>query len=284
MKIAACGVAIAMMLSAGAANADPVIDAVRQAEITLDARVGYASLDLTSHQVEGYRLDERFPMLSSFKVLVCGAVLARVDAGEDQLDRRIGYTDAQIVEYSPVTEKHVETGMTLDEPCDAAITMSDNTAGNLLLEAVGGPQGLTEFLRATGDRVSRLDRWETALNSAIPGDPQVTTTPQAMAGTLHTLMFGDALSTGSRARLVTWMENDRVADALIRAALPQGWYIADKSGAGERGARAIVGALGPNGQPGRIVVIYMTETDASLEERNAEIAEIGAAIVVDWGK
>ena len=276
--------AIAMLvLSGGAAAAeDTALAAVRHAEAALDARVGYAALDLTTGSIQGYRTDERFPLLSTFKVLVCGAVLARVDAGEDRLDRRVDYQASQLVEYSPVTEKQAGAGMTLDALCEAAITMSDNTAGNLLLEAVGGSSGLTDFLRAIGDDTSRLDRWETELNSAEPGDPRDTTTPRAMAETLNRLLFGDALSPESRKRLRTWMQNDLVADALIRAALPQGWYIADKTGAGAWGSRGIVAALGPDGEPGRIVVIYMTETNASLDERNRQIAQIGSAIVSDW--
>lgn len=169
--------------------------------------------------------------------------------------------------------------MTLSELCEAAITMSDNTAGNLLLNAVGGPEGLTAFLRASGDETSRLDRWETDLNSAIPDDPRDTTTPRAMVETLRRVLFQDVLTATSRQQLLTWMENDRVADALIRSVLPEGWYIADKTGAGERGSRAIVAAFGPDGKPDQIVAIYMTETKASIEERNGQIARIGAEIV-----
>ncbi|QFQ89862.1 class A beta-lactamase (plasmid) [Paracoccus kondratievae] len=283
MKIIHIALATLLTLAAGPAAAeDPVTAAVRQAETELKARVGYAQLDLRSGNVTGYREDERFPMLSTFKVLVCGAVLARVDAGKEDLARHINYSATQLVDYSPVTEKHVDDGMTLSALCEAAITMSDNTAGNLLLEAVGGPEGLTSFLKATGDNIGRLDRWETELNSAIPDDRRDTTTPNAMAKTLHRLLFGDVLSDQSRDQLLNWMQNDRVADALLRAALPQGWYIADKSGAGDRGARAIVAALGPNGAPERIMVIYMTETDAALDERNAQIAKIGKALIANW--
>lgn len=261
---------------------DPVTDRAIEAEQKLQARVGYHMLDLTSGEAAGYRSDERFPMLSTFKVPLCAAVLARVDAGEEDLDRRIGYASGDLVEYSPVTELHVGEGMTLSALCDAAITMSDNTAANLLLETIGGPEGLTTFLRATGDQISRLDRWETELNEALPGDPRDTTTPRAMGATLHRLLFGDALSESGRKTLITWMENNLVADDLIRASLPHGWYIADKSGAGARGARAIVGVLGPEGRPERIVAIYMTETSTSIETRNAEIAEIAKVIVADW--
>ncbi len=120
-------------------------------------------------------------MMSTFKVLLCGAVLSRVDAGEEQLDRRIHYRQQDLVEYSPVTEKHLTDGLTVGELCAAAITLSDNTAANLLL-TTRRSAGLTSFLRHSGDQTSRLDRWETELNEARPGDVRDTTTPQAMAG------------------------------------------------------------------------------------------------------
>ncbi|MEF4588286.1 serine hydrolase, partial [Escherichia coli] len=106
---------------------------VKDAEDQLGARVGYIELDLNSGKIlESFRPEERFPMLSTFKVLLCGAVLSRVDAGQEQLGRRIHYSQNDLVEYSPVTEKHLTDGMTVRELCSAAITMSDNTAANLL--------------------------------------------------------------------------------------------------------------------------------------------------------
>lgn len=282
MRSLALALALSGLTAVPAAAEDAVTAQLRQTEADLQVRAGYAQLDLQTGDVSGYRADERFPLLSTFKVLVCGAVLARVDAGEERLDRVVSYAADDLVDYSPVTETRVADGMSLAELCDAAITLSDNTAGNLLLSAVGGPQGLTEFLRATGDKTSRLDRWETELNAALPDDPRDTTTPQAMAQTLHRLLFGDVLSDASRRQLLTWMENDLVADALIRSALPSGWYIADKSGAGDRGSRAIVAALGPQGRPERIVVIYMTETQASMDQRNAAIAAIGRVLIDNW--
>jgi beta-lactamase class A/beta-lactamase class A TEM len=174
---------------------EATVTTVKQAESQLQGRVGYAELDLASGQLlAGYRPDERFPMMSTFKVLLCGAVLSRVDAGEEQLDRRIHYRQQDLVEYSPVTEKHLTDGLTVGELCAAAITLSDNTAANLLLTTLGGPQGLTAFLRHSGDQTSRLDRWETELNEARPGDVRDTTTPQAMARTLRNLLTGRVLS------------------------------------------------------------------------------------------
>ncbi|WEL95544.1 class A beta-lactamase [Xanthomonas phage vB_XooS_NR08] len=148
---------------------------VKDAEDQLGARVGYIELDLNSGKIlESFRPEERFPMMSTFKVLLCGAVLSRIDAGQEQLGRRIHYSQNDLVEYSPVTEKHLTDGMTVRELCSAAITMSDNTAANLLLTTIGGPKELTAFLHNMGDHVTRLDRWEPELNEAIPNDERDT--------------------------------------------------------------------------------------------------------------
>lgn len=259
------------------------LDKVKDAENKLGARVGYTELDLSSGKIlEGYRPEERFPMMSTFKVLLCSAVLSRIDSGKEQLDRRIRYHQSDLVAYSPVTEKHITDGMTVGELCDAAITMSDNTAANLLLSTIGGPQELTAFLRKTGDHVTRLDRWETALNEALPGDERDTTTPKAMAETLNNLLTGKILTVASQQQLMSWMEADKVAGPLLRSVLPAGWFIADKSGAGERGSRGIIAALGPDGKPSRIVVIYLTGSEATIDERNKQIAEIGTSLIKHW--
>jgi beta-lactamase class A len=169
--------------------------------------------------------------------------------------------------------------MTLAEIAEAAITLSDNTAGNLLLKANGGPEGLNVFLRSFGDDVTRLDRWEPALNEAKPGDLRDTTTPAAAARTLHEIVLGKALSAGSRETLTGWLLGDRVADALLRASLPKTWKIADKTGAGGNGALGIVAVIWPSDRKPLTVAIYIAETRAPLAERNAVIAELGAELV-----
>ncbi|HHH4880042.1 serine hydrolase [Escherichia coli] len=215
---------------------------VKDAEDQLGARVGYIELDLNSGKIlESFRPEERFPMMSTFKVLLCGAVLSRVDAGQEQLGRRIHYSQNDLVEYS-----------------------------------------LTAFLHNMGDHVTRLDRWEPELNEAIPNDERDTTMPAAMATTLRKLLTGELLTLASRQQLIDWMEADKVAGPLLRSALPAGWFIADKSGAGERGSRGIIAALGPDGKPSRIVVIYTTGSQATMDERNRQIAEIGASLIKHW--
>ena len=179
------------------------LEQIKISESQLAGRVGYVEMDLASGRtLAAWRASERFPLMSTFKVLLCGAVLARVDAGDEQLDRRIHYRQQDLVDYSPVSEKHLADGMTVGELCAAAITMSDNSAGNLLLKSVGGPAGLTAFLRQIGDNVTRLDRWETELNEALPGDVRDTTTPASMATTLRKLLTTPSLSARSQQQLL----------------------------------------------------------------------------------
>ena len=169
-------------------------------------RLGVAVADTQSGKSASYRGDERFPMCSTFKMLATAALLARVDAGKEQLDRRIRFEAKDLVANSPVSMKHAGgEGMSLAEICEAAMTFSDNTAGNLMLANLGGPEGLTAYARSLGDTVTRLDRNEPDLNEALPGDPRDTTSPFAMAADLRTLVTGKALTAASKERLIGWL-------------------------------------------------------------------------------
>ncbi|MCF6752110.1 class A beta-lactamase [Pseudomonas stutzeri] len=247
-------------------------------EKQLDARLGVAIIDSQSGRQWLHRADERFPLCSTFKLLAGAAVLRRVDAGADSLQTRIRYTADDLVTYSPVTERHVDDGMTLAALCEAAITLSDNTAGNLLLRHLGGPGAIGDFARTLGDHHTRLDRWETELNEASPGDPRDTTTPAAMAANLQRLVLGDSLSAASREQLVAWMLASQTGAAKLRAGLPQGWRIGDKTGSGERGTTNEVAVIWPPQRKPVIACVYLTQTQASADARNAALAAIGRAL------
>jgi beta-lactamase class A len=250
-----------------------------QIEAARGGRLGVAVLDTGTGRQAGYRQDERFPILSTYKTLAAAAVLARADAGKDSMERRVRFTRDDLVTYSPVTEKHVGQGMTLAALCEAAIVTSDNTAGNLLFDAVEGPAGLTAWLRTIGDPVTRLDRLETALNEALPGDPRDTTTPAAMVLDLQALVLGSVLSSSSRERLVAWLRGCRTGDARLRARLPQGWTAGEKTGTGERNSSNDAGLLWPpNGAPPVLVAAYLTGGAADSAVRDAALADVGAAV------
>ena len=242
-------------------------------------RLGIAVLDTENGLRAGLRGDERFPMCSTFKVLASAAVLRRVDRDESRLDQRVRFEAKDILANSPVTKEHVASGMTLAEICEAAITRSDNTAGNMLLREIGGPEGLTSFFRSIGDTVSRLDRWELALNEGVPGDPRDTTSPTAMLKSLQRVLIGDALSAASRQQLADWMVANKTGDARLRAGLPREWRVGDKTGTGERGTYNDIGVFWPPGRKPIVVTVYLTGATAAADKCNEAIASVARAVV-----
>lgn len=256
-----------------------LLDGVAGLERRHGGRLGVAVLDTAAPDaaVVAHRGDERFAMTSTFKFVAAAFVLARVDRGEESLDRRVSYGRDQLVTYSPVTERHAggAGGMAVGEICDAAVTLSDNTAGNLLLDGFGGPAGLTAYMRSLGDGVSRLDRRETELNEAAPGDPRDTTTPAAMLGVLRETVLGAALSPPSRERLAAWLVASKTGDKRLRAGVPPGWRVGDKTGGGGHNATNDIGVLWPPGRPPILVTAYYAEARATADERNAVLAEVG---------
>ncbi|XKE89176.1 class A beta-lactamase [Thalassospira australica] len=269
---------VSVMIPVSASANDRLINAIRAIETRLNGRIGVSILNVENGREWQYRADERFPMTSTFKLLACAAVLHKVDRGDETLDRRITFGADDLVTYSPVTEKHVDGGMTIGELCEATLHLSDNTAANLILDVLGGPDALNAYLRDIGDDVTRLDRIEPELNAATPGDPRDTTTPDAMRATLAYLLLGDALSPELRQQLEDWLTGNQVGGPLLRAGLPDDWKIADRTGAGGFGSRAIVAVIWPPEQKPVIAAVYITQTSASMEERNAAIADIGQEI------
>jgi beta-lactamase class A len=239
-------------------------------------RLGVAIFDTRTNALTQHRGDEQFPLCSTFKLLAVAYVLSRVDRRLDSLDRRIVYGKEELVAYSPVTEKHAGEGMTLGELCEAAITISDNTAANLLLDSFGGPAGLTDNLRRSlDDDVTRLDRREPDLNEAQPYDTRDTTTPIAMLGTVRKIVLGDALAPGSRERLTGWLVANKTGDKRLRAGAPPGSRVADKTGSGGNNARNDVAVIWlPQGQP-IVVTVYYVGSRATEGELAAVFAEIG---------
>ncbi len=246
-------------------------------------RLGVAVLDTGSGALAGHRLDERFPMCSTFKALTAAAILARVDAGKEQLSRRIRVEPKDILSYAPVSKRHVGAEMSVAELCEAMVTLSDNTAANILLASMGGPSAITEYARSLGDELTRLDRIEPDLNESTPGDPRDTTTPAAMAKNLKALATGTALSAGSRDQLIAWLVGCKTGDTKIRAGLPKSWRVGDKTGSGSHGSTNDVAVIWPEGRPPVIVAVYLTETAAPDDKRNAAHAAVGHAVAGVFG-
>ncbi|MCJ8240388.1 class A beta-lactamase (plasmid) [Rhizobium sp. SSM4.3] len=267
--------------SAQVKDADPVTAAAERVETTLGMRVGFAVIDTGTGAMHGYRAGERFTMASTFKALACAAALS---SGDPVLEKKHKIRQADLRPHSPVTEKRVGTSLSTRALCEITLRTSDNAAANTVLKAIGGPPALTDFLRRTGDDTTRLDRYEPELNQATPGDPRDTTTPQAMASTLRRLLLDGALEPEAADQLESWMAANAVAGGLLRAELPKGWRIADRSGAGGHGTRGVIALLRPPEGAPLVVAIYMDGRKHPLKTRDAAIAEIGAAIFAEYGQ
>ncbi|MGC8549030.1 MAG: class A beta-lactamase [Acidobacteriaceae bacterium] len=258
---------------------------IHRLERASGGRLGVFCVDTGTGRDWGWRAYERFPMCSTYKLLLVGAVLAGVDRGRDRLGRLVRFDARQLVAYSPVTRQHIAGGMTVEALCAAAITVSDNRAANLLLDGLGGPKVVTEFARRLGDAKTRLDRNEPDVNECLPGDPRDTTTPAGMAHVLRALVLGDALRPASRALLTQWLVADRTGAKRIHAGVPESWREGDKTGSGERGTTNDVAILWPpKGKP-VLVAAYLTGAPVSREQREATLAAVGREVarVVERG-
>ncbi len=239
------------------------------------SRIGLAAVDPSRNKRVEYRAQERFPMCSTFKVLAVAAVLKRVDEEKENLDRFVRYDEAQLLEHAPVTREHVkEGGMKLEALCAAAIEQSDNTAANLLLDAISGPKGVTEFARTLGDNFTRLDRIEPELNTAIAGDERDTTTPVAMCKDLERLLTSDFLSTASRTRLESWMHANETGLRMIRASVPADWRVGDKTGRSGNGATNDIAVVHPPTGGPILLAIYIIDPGEASEARDQLVAEV----------
>ncbi len=249
-------------------------------EARVSGRIGVAALDTGTGKRVDYRSQERFPMCSTFKFLAAAAVLKRVDQGKEKLERFVRYDAKDILEYAPVTKAHLKDGgMTLGALCAAAIEQSDNTAGNLLLDTIGGPTGLTNFARSLGDQMTRLDRKEPELNTAIPGDERDTTTPAAMCADMQQLLLGRVLSESSRHQLEDWLQHNETGALMIRAGVSKTWSVGDKTGRCENGATNDIAIIRPPGHVPILLAIYSIGSTAPADDRAAVIAEIARVVV-----
>lgn len=256
-----------------------VAAAIAEVEDSLDARVGLAVLDTASGRLWEQRGNERFPLNSTFKAFACAALLAADDAGRVDIDTRLTITRGHLVSHSPVLERRIDAALSLRQLCEATLAQSDNGAANLVVNHLGGPQAITGFMRSIGDDHFRLDRLEPDMNLSDQTRTIDASTPLAMVASLQEVLLGTTLSESAQATLIGWMENNQVANDLLRASLPPGWTIADRSGAGRTQTRSIIAMVTPPARHPFIVAIYLDGTETNLAGRSAAIARIGNAVM-----
>lgn len=268
------------VLAAAPAATDPALAVIAAApdfaalEAASGGRLGVCLLDTAGGRVQGHRLHERFPMCSTFKALLAAAVLAQADQGRLSLDRRLQVRARDLLEHAPVTRRHVGKDLTVRDLCRATMVTSDNTAANLLLQAIGGPAAVTAFVRALGDDVTRLDRYEPELNLHAPGDPRDTSSPAAMAASLARVVAGEALAPASRQQLADWLVDNQTGDACLRAGLGPRWRVGDKTGSDGRSIRNDVAVLWPlaGGAP-QVLAAFLEGARVGAAARDAVLAQ-----------
>ncbi|WP_433701077.1 class A beta-lactamase [Nocardiopsis sp. CA-288880] len=245
-------------------------------ESEFDARLGVYAVDTGTGEEVFHRADERFGYASTHKAFTAALVLGQNTP--EELEEVVTYTEEDLVDYSPITEQHVDTGMTLLEVADAAVRHSDNTAANLLFEELGGPEGFEEDMREIGDDVISADRIEPELNEVPPGETRDTSTPRAMAGSLEAFVLGDVLEEGPRDVLTEMLLNNTTGDELIRAGVPEDWRVGDKTGGGSHGSRNDIAVVWPPEDDPIVIAVMSTREQEDAEFDNALVS--GATEVV----
>ncbi|MFF5355981.1 class A beta-lactamase [Saccharopolyspora hirsuta] len=243
-----------------------------------DARLGLHATNVRTGRMLVNRPDERFALCSTFKTYAVAALLRDHGLSSGYFDKVIRYTRDDLVSHSPVTEKHVDTGMTVRELCEATMTVSDNTAANLLLRERGGPGSIAPFARSIGDATTRLDRWETDLGTAIPGDERDTSTPAGIAAGYRALVLGDALAAPERDQLTNWLIANTTGDKTIRAGLPPTWRTGEKTGSGDYGTRNDVGVTWTEDGTPIVIAILTSRPKQDDERRDALLADTARAV------
>ncbi|RYY80297.1 MAG: class A beta-lactamase [Moraxellaceae bacterium] len=261
-----------------------VCEFLAQLETQAQGRLGVSAINTATQQRIDYRASERFPLCSTFKLIAVAAILHKSMHSPNLLQQRMQYSMQQVKDsgYAPITSQHVDTGMTVSELCAACISYSDNTAANLLLQILGGPAALTQFARSIGDPAFRLDRWEPALNTALPNDVRDTSTPAAMADTLQRLLVSNVLADTQRALLLYWLKNNTTGNARIRAGVPKDWVVGDKTGTGAYGTSNDIGIIWPAQQAPIIVAIYFTTPLKTAKPNDPVIAAVSRIMSQVW--
>lgn len=196
-------------------------------------RLGVALRQAGGPLIWAHRADERFALCSTFKLLLAAVVLRQVEQGRLDPQQFLRFQDSDWVAHAPVTRRHKAAGgMTALALAEATQTTSDNPAANALLRRLGGPAALQAEIRALGDSVTRIDRWEPAMNLVPPGEVRDTTSPAAMAATVGRVFGSDWLSPAARERLAAWTLATATGLDRLRAGLPADWRVGDKTGTG----------------------------------------------------
>jgi beta-lactamase class A len=287
--LAVCAVLFASIYKPAVANtqqikANTIQEELAKLEASSDERIGISAINTANNSRIQYRAAERFPIQSTFKVMAVSDILKQSMSNDHLLQQKITYSKQDLVFWSPITEKHLADGMTISELCSAAMMYSDNTATNLIVKEQGGPKAVTAFARSIGDSKFRIESWEPELNSD-PRDIHDTSTPIAMEKSLKKLVFGNVLALPQKKLLVTWMKSNTTGDTRIRAGVPKGWIVADKTGAGnDYGISNDIGIIWPTNCPPIVVAIYSIHNKKNAVRRDDVIASATRMLINEYSR
>jgi beta-lactamase class A len=232
-----------------------------------------------------WRADERFAYCSTFKLFLAACVLERVQRGLETLDRPVPISQNDMVMHGPITAPAVGSTLTVEQLCKATVEVSDNPAANILIREMGGIEMWRAWYPSIGDQVTRVDRLETDLNTALPDDPRDTTTPAQYATNLKTVLQGARLSPAHLQLLTKWLIDTPTGAGRIKAGVPSGYRVAHKTGTGDRATHNDIGIVSPPaGAPIRIVVYFTDARNASAAQIDAIIAEATRASLQALGR
>ena len=248
-------------------------------EESYGAILGIYAVDTGTGNVVSYNADERFAYASTYKALAAGAILEKYSI--EELENIVHFTEQDVLSYAPVAKDKVSTGITIREICEAAVRQSDNTAGNLQFDLIGGPEGFKKSLEKIGDNITEPSRKETELNEATPGDIRDTSTPKQLALDLKEYVVGNVLSDDKKAIFIDWMSNNATGNALIRAGAPSDWVVADKSGAASYGTRNDIAVVTPPGKD-PIFVAILSKKQGKDDKYDNKLIEDAARIVFKY--
>lgn len=281
MSIIKNSVLFSFSLLSVACNAIGFEDQVRTFENGFGGEVGVYAINTGNGRVLQYRSNERFPLCSSFKGFLAAAILKKSQQEDSLLAENVRYNGREMEYHSPITKQHKSTGLSVSEMSAATVQYSDNGAANMLMERyVEGPKGLTSFMRDIGDTEFRLDRWELELNSAIPGDERDTSTPKAVAESLQNIAFGSVLQEPQKKIFQEWLIGNTTGDARIRAALPTGWIVGDKTGTcGVYGTASDYAIIWPDKSAPLVIAIYTKSKEKSKKHSDKLIADVAAITI-----
>lgn len=237
-------------------------------------RLGVAALDVGSQRRVSWRGQERFAFCSTFKAFLAVATLERVQREEEQLDRAVAVTRADMIPHAPVTEKAIGRTLTIRELMKAAVEVSDNPAANILIREMGGIAVWRSWWPTFGDTTTVISRLEPDLNTALPNDPRDTCLPDQTIANIRELAFSDRLTPAHDQLISGWMIASPTGANRIKAGAPQGWTVAHKTGTGANGATNDIGMLTPlSGSPVLLAAYFTGAPEATDDQRDAVIAE-----------